>query len=83
MNRLRILARAAMRRSILMGALKVALVVGTALNLINQWEYLLDNKGIMIGHFLLNYLVPFCVATYSAAVATLTECNLEETPPEM
>lgn len=83
MNRLLLLARAAMRRSILMRALKVALVVGTALNLINQWEYMLENQGIMIGHLLLNYLVPFCVAAYSAAEATLTECGLGESRLKM
>lgn len=75
MNRIRRLVRAATKRCIVMSALKVALVVGTALNLINQWEYLLGGKGIMIGHLLLNYLVPFCVATYSAATTAVMECD--------
>ena len=43
----------------------VSLVVGTLLNLINQGEYLLAGQGLMAGHALLNYLVPFCVACYS------------------
>lgn len=47
----------------------VSLVVGTMLNLINQWEYLLAGHGFMIGNALLNYLVPFCVACYSGARA--------------
>ena len=48
---------------------RVSLVVGTTLNLVNQGEYLLDGQGLMIGHALLNYLVPFCVACYSGARA--------------
>jgi len=49
--------------------LKVSLVVGTVLNLVNQGEYLLDGQGLMMGHAVLNYLVPFCVACYSGARA--------------
>ena len=48
---------------------KVSLVVGTMLNLINQGEYLLAGHGLMLGHALLNYAVPFCVACYSGARA--------------
>ena len=49
--------------------LKVSLVVGTMLNLVNQGEALLAGQGLMIGHAVLNYLVPFCVAVYSGARA--------------
>ena len=49
--------------------LRVSLVVGTVLNLVNQGEYLLDGQGLMMGHAVLNYLVPFCVACYSGARA--------------
>lgn len=48
---------------------KVSLVVGTMLNLVNQGEYLLAGQGLMVGHAVLNYLVPFCVACYSGARA--------------
>jgi len=48
---------------------RVSLVVGTMLNLVNQGEYLLAGQGLMIGHALLNYLVPLCVACYSGARA--------------
>ncbi len=48
---------------------KISLVVGTMLNLVNQGEYLLAGHGVMIGNVLLNYLVPFCVACYSGARA--------------
>ena len=45
----------------------VALVVGTLLNLVNQGEQLLSGVGIEWPRVLLNYVVPFCVASYSAA----------------
>jgi hypothetical protein len=48
---------------------KVSLVVGTLLNLVNQGEYLLAGQGLMLGHAMLNYLVPFGVACYSGARA--------------
>lgn len=57
---------ASSQRQILGRSLTTALVVGTALNLINQGEYLLAGGGLMWGHALLNYLVPFCVAAFSA-----------------
>jgi hypothetical protein len=49
--------------------IRVGLVVGTMLNLVNQGEDLLAGQGLMVGHALLNYLVPFCVAVYSGARA--------------
>lgn len=56
-------------RKIAGNGVKVGLVVGTMLNLVNQGEYLLAGQGLMVGHVLLNYLVPFCVACYSGARA--------------
>ena len=50
-------------------SIRVSLVVGTLLNLINQGESLLAGEGIMVGHMLLNYLVPYGVASYSGARA--------------
>lgn len=52
---------------VLQNALKVALVVGTILNLINQWDALTNEQSWRWGMALLNYLVPFSVASYSAA----------------
>lgn len=51
---------------ILSGALKIAAVVGSVLNLINQAGPILRGAGVDWLHFGLNYLVPFCVSTYSA-----------------
>ena len=63
----RALLRMAGQRRIVIAALKVALVVGTLLNLINQGGRLLDGLPLSWFHVLLNYLVPYCVASYSAA----------------
>lgn len=48
-------------------ALRVSAAVGTVLNLINQGSAILAGTGISWFHLLLNYLVPYCVASYSAA----------------
>lgn len=57
----------AMSRHIVKNALKIALVVGSLLNVINQGERLVNGDTISWFHLLLNYLVPYCVASYSAA----------------
>lgn len=48
-------------------ALRVSVAVGTVLNLINQGGTILAGTGISWLHLLLNYLVPYCVSSYSAA----------------
>ncbi|WP_169257857.1 nitrate/nitrite transporter NrtS [Aromatoleum toluvorans] len=48
-------------------AVRVALTVGTILNLINQGGPLIAGEGISWTHVALNYLVPYCVSSYSAA----------------
>jgi hypothetical protein len=50
----------------------VALVVGTILNLINQGDALLSGADLNFIKILLNYAVPYCVATYGAASYRLT-----------
>ena len=47
-------------------ALRIALFVGTLLNLLNQGPRVWAGEPVSWLHLLLNYLVPFCVATYSA-----------------
>lgn len=61
------LLRTACQRSIVLAAIRVALVVGTILNLINQGGRLLDGLPPSWFHVCLNYLVPYCVSSYSAA----------------
>ncbi len=48
-------------------ALKVALVVGTILNLINQGSAVWQGASIDWHRLALNYLVPFLVSSYSGA----------------
>lgn len=60
-------------RKIAGNALRISLVVGTVLNLINQGAAIFSGSGISWGHLLLNYLVPYCVASYSAAKNALSE----------
>ncbi|HCI13086.1 MAG: hypothetical protein A2063_06045 [Gallionellales bacterium GWA2_60_142] len=69
------LLRIAGRRRIALPALKVALVVGTLLNLVNQGGNLLEGMPLNATQMLLNYLVPFCVSSYSAARNELQRCD--------
>ncbi len=57
---------AAVQKHIVINAGRIALVVGTVLNFVNQGETILAYSGISWGHAAMNYLVPYCVATYSA-----------------
>lgn len=59
--------RIACSARIVQSALRIALVVGTVLNLINQGGSILTGNDIAWFHLSLNYLVPYCVASYSAA----------------
>jgi len=61
------LLQCVVRAHIVGNATKVALVVGTILNLINQGNALFGSETISWPHMFLNYLVPYCVASYSAA----------------
>jgi len=67
MTSLRTLLRIAGQRSIVLAAIRLALVVGTILNLINQGGRLVDGVPLSWFHVALNYLVPYCVSSYSAA----------------
>jgi len=57
----------ALTRPIVANAIRIALVVGSVLNLINQGEALISWSGISWPHVALNFIVPYCVASYSAA----------------
>ncbi|MGH3277058.1 MAG: nitrate/nitrite transporter NrtS [Streptosporangiaceae bacterium] len=47
-------------------SLRVALIVGTTLNLINQGDVLFGSAKLNLLKLMLTYSVPFCVATYGA-----------------
>jgi hypothetical protein len=61
------LFHAAASKPIVINALRIAAVVGTVLNLINQGDSLWTGDAPSWPHVLLNYLVPYLVASYSAA----------------
>ena len=61
------MARLALSRRIAASALRVALVVGVLLNAINEGKALLTGGGIHWLPVVLNFVVPYCVASYAAA----------------
>ncbi len=69
---MRTLFQAACSGKIVKNSVRIALVVGSILNLINQGSAILSGAGISWVHIALNYLVPYCVASYSAAKNELT-----------
>ena len=60
--------RLAMEEGVPRRSFRVALVVGTVLNLINQGDALLGLGAVPVNWFklALTYAVPYCVATYGA-----------------
>lgn len=51
-------------------SIKTALLVGTILNLINQWPAITGSEPVNLVQCCLTYLVPYCVATYAGAKAS-------------
>lgn len=70
---MRRLFQVACSRRIAINALRIALVVGTVLNLVNQGGAIMAGARASWIHLLLNYAVPYCVASYSAARNELTK----------
>ncbi|MDO8319923.1 nitrate/nitrite transporter NrtS [Rhodoferax sp.] len=69
---MRTLLQVACSGRIVKNALRIALVVGSILNLINQGSAIVAGSGISWIHVALNYFVPYCVASYSAAKNEVT-----------
>lgn len=67
--------KTALSRHIVLNAFKIAMVVGTLLNMVNQGDSMLRGGTISWLYFIFNYLVPYCVASYSA---TKNEIELRE-----
>ncbi len=68
----------ALQKNILMRAIKVALVVGSILMLINHGDVMLSD-GLSIKEYIkitLTYLVPYCVSTYSSTEAVCAAENM-------
>jgi hypothetical protein len=56
-------------------ALRVAVLVGIILNIINNPSlFKLSTEGINIYRVLLTFLVPFCVSLYSSVLANRKKC---------
>lgn len=60
------LLQIASRPDMVRGALQVSAVVGTILNLINQGSAVASGAPVSWRHVALNFLVPFCVSSFSA-----------------
>lgn len=75
MKKLLQLLRLACSARIALSAWRIALVVGSVLNAINQGGAIYEGKDVDWLHFLLNYLVPYCVASYSAAKNEMRESD--------
>lgn len=67
-----------MSRPLMVTSLKVSLVVGTVLNAINQGGVIFEEGDISWGLFAMNYIVPYCVAIYSAAQNEMRRTNKKE-----
>lgn len=70
-NRLQSFISLAFSRDIILDALKVSVIVGTVLAIINHFDFLLRmeldaDRALKI---VLTYFVPYCVATYSSVKA--------------
>ena len=59
-------------RPVAANASRVSLFVGTCLNAINQGVAIWHGEPVQWARFLLNYAVPYLVASYSAAKARIT-----------
>lgn len=62
--------RATLSGAALQRSLTVAVVVGTILNLINQWEAITGAASIAWIKGALTYFVPFAVSTYATYAAS-------------
>ncbi|MEO0343419.1 MAG: nitrate/nitrite transporter NrtS [Pseudomonadota bacterium] len=56
------------RKDIVVRSVRIGLIVGTILNLINQGDKLFANGEFDVFRCVLTYLVPYCIATYSAVM---------------
>lgn len=71
------LFRVACSGKIVKNSLRIALVVGAILNLVNQGGAILAGAGISWIHVAMNYVVPYCVASYSAARNEMTPRGIQ------
>lgn len=74
MNKLQLIISIASRKSLLIKAIKIALIVGIILNLINQGDkiFILAFEEINYYKFFLTFIVPFSVSMYTAITMKLS-----------
>jgi len=72
---LKALFRTANSPTIRRNAIRIALVVGSILNLINQGPAIWSGADVSLMNVALNYFVPFCVSSYSAAKNQLARAH--------
>ena len=78
------LLSSALTRPVVANAIKVSLFVGTCLNGINQGPNLWHGEAVEWTKVALNYVVPYLVASYSAAKAlTAQAASTDATPDSM
>jgi len=68
--------RGAFRPATRRRAIRVALVVGTALVLINQWEALFGSQSVNWLKVVLTYLVPWTVVTWTSVMNEIERMSL-------
>lgn len=61
----------ALRRSVVLRAFRISMIVGSILAVINHGDHLIrmDLDAQRLAKILLTYLVPYCVSTYSSVLA--------------
>ncbi len=59
----------ATRKDVVFRSLKVAILVGSTLNIINQYDAIFGAGSFNGVQAVLTFCVPFCVATYGAVMA--------------
>jgi hypothetical protein len=71
------LLRIAFTRRLAGTSIRVALLVGTILNLANHWDAIVGAAHVPWIHIAVNCIIPYCVASYSAARNELTRLKSE------
>jgi hypothetical protein len=72
-NDFRLFLSVATRRLSLLGGLKVAIVVGAAVNLINQGEQIigLQFAQVSLPKLIITFCIPFCVSIYNSTITRI------------
>lgn len=67
----------AFQKRVVFRSLRVAVIVGTLLVIINHFDTLAGGElqGLILVKIVLTYLVPYSVATYAAVEALLSQSN--------